>query len=243
MQKIPQHIAIIMDGNGRWALQRNLSRMEGHRQGVRSVRTAVDACLRHQVSTLSLFAFSSENWQRPEDEVDFLMNLFIESIEKEIEELHAEGVALRFIGDCSALSELLQLAIQSVEKLTADNQALRLNIMINYGGRWDIVQATKKIAQCIQTQALHHEDITEDVFSQALATATLPDPDLLIRTSGELRISNFLLWQLAYSELYFTAVKWPDFDQTEFEKALAFYALRKRRYGKTNEQCEEINHV
>lgn len=243
MQKIPQHIAIIMDGNGRWALQRHLSRMEGHRAGVRSVRTVVDGCLRHGVSMLSLFAFSSENWQRPENEVNFLMELFVESIEREIEELHAEGVSLRFIGNCSALSELLQLTIQSVESLTANNHALQLNIMMNYGGRWDILEATRKIAQAVKAETLSDEDITEQLFGEMLATKHWPDPDLLIRTSGELRISNFMLWQLAYSELYFSEVKWPDFDKTEFEKALVHYASRQRRYGKTDAQCKEDAHV
>ncbi len=243
MQKIPQHIAIIMDGNGRWALQRNLPRVEGHRQGVRSVRTVIEACLSHQVPILSLFAFSSENWKRPPEEVDFLMQLFVDSVEKEIEELHAAGVALRFVGDCSGLSELLQLTIQSVEALTANNQALCVNIMINYGGRWDILQATKKIANLIQTQTLKEEEITEELFSRTLATETLPAPDLLIRTSGEIRVSNFMLWQLAYSELYFTDVMWPDFGKSEFENALSDYTARKRRYGKTSEQCEVTPHA
>lgn len=243
MQKIPQHIAIIMDGNGRWALQRNLPRVEGHRQGVRSVRTVIDACLSHQVPVLSLFAFSSENWKRPPQEVDFLMQLFVDSLEKEIEELHTAGVALRFLGDCGGLSELLQLTIQSVEALTANNKALSVNIMINYGGRWDILQATKKIAQSIQTQELKEEEITEELFSRVLATEAFPDPDLLIRTSGELRISNFMLWQLAYSELYFTDVMWPNFDKSEFENALSHYAARKRRYGKTSEQCGVVPHA
>jgi undecaprenyl diphosphate synthase len=238
MQKIPQHIAIIMDGNGRWALQRNLPRVEGHRQGVRSVRTVIESCLSHQVPVLSLFAFSSENWKRPVEEVDFLMQLFVESVEQEIEELHAAGVSLRFIGDCSALSELLQLTIQSVETLTANNQALRVNIMINYGGRWDILNTTKKIARLVQAHQIKETDISEALFTQLLATEALPEPDLLIRTSGELRISNFMLWQLAYSELYFTETMWPDFDKLAFEKALSEYALRKRRYGKINEQFE-----
>ena len=232
-----------MDGNGRWALQRNLPRVEGHRQGVRSVRTVIEACLSHQVPILSLFAFSSENWKRPPEEVDFLMQLFVDSVEKEIEELHAAGVALRFVGDCSGLSELLQLTIQSVEALTANNQALCVNIMINYGGRWDILQATKKIANLIQTQTLKEEEITEELFSRTLATETLPAPDLLIRTSGEIRVSNFMLWQLAYSELYFTDVMWPDFGKSEFENALSDYTARKRRYGKTSEQCEVTPHA
>lgn len=243
MQKIPQHIAIIMDGNGRWALQRNLPRVEGHRQGVRSVRTVIEACLSHQVPILSLFAFSSENWKRPPEEVDFLMQLFVDSVEKEIDELHSAGVALRFIGDCSALSELLQLTIRSVEAMTANNQALNVNIMINYGGRWDITQAAKNVARLVQAGDLQVQDISEDLFSSQLATQTIPDPDLLIRTSGEVRMSNFMLWQLAYSELYFTEVMWPDFDKAEFETALSHYASRKRRYGKTNEQYGVTPHA
>ncbi len=243
MQKIPQHIAIIMDGNGRWALQRNLSRMEGHRAGVRSVRTVVDGCLRHGVSVLSLFAFSSENWQRPANEVNFLMELFVESIEREIEELHTEGVALKFIGNRQALSDILQLTIESVESLTANNQALQLNIMMNYGGRWDIVEACRKITKAVKEGSLEESKLDEQLFGQMLATASIADPDLLIRTSGELRISNFMLWQLAYSEFYFSDVKWPDFDKAEFEKALLHYASRQRRYGKTEAQCGEETDV
>jgi len=243
MQKLPQHIAIIMDGNGRWALKRDLPRTAGHQKGLDSVRAVVNGCVDNKIPVLSLFAFSSENWSRPAEEVDFLMQLFIDGIEREIEELCRAGVSLRFLGDTSQLSELLQLMIQSVEAMTAHNQVLSLNIMINYGGRWDIVHAAQEVAQLVQDKALKIDEITEEEFAKHLSTRDFPDPDLLIRTSGEQRISNFLLWQLGYSELYFTDVPWPDFTSQEFEKALAYYASRKRRYGKTNEQCDGVSHV
>lgn len=232
-----------MDGNGRWAAQRGLPRFEGHRLGVESIRVIVAACLEKKISILSLFAFSSENWARPLDEVDYLMQLFVESIEQEMELLYKQGVSLRFIGDRSHLSELLQLSMQSVESLTQNNHALIMNIVINYGGRWDIVQATKTIARLVKENQLAVDDIDDALFSTMLETKQIPDPDLLIRTSGELRISNFYLWQLAYSELYFCDVLWPDFRIEAFEEALMNYATRKRRYGKTSEQSEDKQHV
>ena len=245
-QIIPQHVAIVMDGNGRWAENQGLPRLEGHRAGVEAVRGMVETCLKKEISTLSLFAFSRENWARPADEVNFLMELFIQSLDRELDALHEQGVRLMFIGNRVELSDILQTAMQSVEEHTANNQVLTLNIVINYGGRWDITQATRMIAQRVQSGELLLEDINEDVFSDTLATRQLPEPDLFIRTSGECRISNFFLWQLAYCELYFTDIHWPDFTANEFEQALTWFATRERRYGKTSKQIieeNEENHV
>jgi len=232
-----------MDGNGRWASARGLPRTEGHRMGVESVRSVVSACLEKKIPTLSLFAFSSENWSRPSEEVGYLMQLFIESIEGEIELLHEQAVRLRFVGNRTHLSELLQLTMQSVESLTRENQALTMNIVLNYGGRWDILQATRILASRVQSNQLAVSDIDEMLFSSVLDTKGLPDPDLLIRTSGELRISNFYLWQLAYTELYFCDVFWPDFRRAEFEQALINYATRKRRFGNTSDELEDASYV
>jgi len=245
-QKVPQHVAIVMDGNGRWAENQGLPRLEGHRSGVEAVRSMVETCLKKKISTLSLFAFSRENWTRPVEEVNFLMDLFIESLDREIDALHKQGVRLIFIGSRTELNDLLQTAMQSVESLTEKNHALTLNIVINYGGRWDITEAARVLAARVQSGELLLDDINEDVFSDALATKTLADPDLFIRTSGERRISNFFLWQLAYSELYFTDLHWPDFTADEFENALTWFASRERRYGKTSKQLIEEskdNHV
>jgi undecaprenyl diphosphate synthase len=232
-----------MDGNGRWAAQRGLARVEGHRMGVEAVRTSVDACLKFQISILSLFAFSSENWARPTEEVDYLMQLFIESIEREMDALHEKGVRMCFIGDRSRLSSVLQTCMEAVEVLTINNRCLQLNIVINYGGRWDIVQAARTLVGRAVKGELEPDDVDEALFASVLDTKQLPDPDLLIRTSGELRISNFFLWQLAYSELYFTDVFWPDFDGIAFKKALDCYATRGRRFGKTDQQLIENEHV
>jgi undecaprenyl diphosphate synthase len=247
-QIIPQHVAIVMDGNGRWAENQGLPRVEGHRSGVEAVRAMVETCLKKKISTLSLFAFSRENWARPAEEVNFLMDLFIESLDRELDALHEQGVRWVFIGNRAELSDVLQAAMQSVEQHTENNQVLTLNIVINYGGRWDIVQAARMLAARVQTGDLLLEDINEDVFSDTLATRQLPEPDLFIRTSGERRISNFFLWQLAYSELYFTDIYWPDFTADEFEQALTWFASRERRYGKTSKQVQVIkeneeNHV
>ena len=235
-QKIPQHVAIVMDGNGRWAENQGLPRLEGHRLGVEAVRGMVETCLKKKISTLSLFAFSRENWARPVEEVNFLMDLFIESLDRELDALHEQGVRLMFIGNRSELSDMLQTAMQSVEQHTENNQVLILNIVINYGGRWDITQAARVLAERVQSGEILLDDINEDVFSDALATRQLPEPDLFIRTSGECRISNFFLWQLAFSELYFTDIHWPDFTMDEFEHALTWFASRERRYGKTSKQ-------
>ena len=242
-QKLPQHVAIVMDGNGRWAAARGLPRVEGHRMGVESVRVSIDACLKNKIPHLSLFTFSSENWARPIEEVDYLMQLFFESIEREMDLLNEKGVCVRFIGDRSRLSDILQTCMQSLETLTANNCDLILNIAMNYGGRWDIVQAARKLARRAVDGDFLPEAINDTLFASMLNTAGLPDPDLLIRTSGECRISNFFLWQLAYTELYFTEMYWPDFTASDFDKALTCFAMRKRRYGKTSEQLVDINHV
>lgn len=230
-QKIPQHVAIIMDGNGRWAEHRDLPRLEGHKAGVESVRKIISACLEHHISYLSLFAFSSENWSRPIEEVNFLMELFLQSLQKEINELKHNGIRIRFTGDRSPLSPVLQQQMLKSEQSTAANDKLTLNLVVNYGGKWDIVNAAKKIAQEMMHQGLAIDDINENSFAQYLDTDGLPEPDLFIRTSGELRISNFFLWQLAYTELYFTEVHWPDFDAHQLELALQAFAKRKRRFG------------
>lgn len=240
---LPQHIAIIMDGNGRWAQRRGLLRIEGHRAGASTVKNVVSLCLRYQIPILSLFAFSSENWLRPEEEISFLMRLFIEALGKEVQELHENGVCLRFTGDRSALSPLLQEQMGLAELRTKDNKRLILNIVVNYGGKWDLVQAVKKIAKKVSMNELSIDDINESEIAQVLNTAGLPDPDLFIRTSGEQRISNFFLWQLAYTELYFADVHWPDFSASEFEKALASFKRRERRYGKISQQLNEADHV
>ena len=211
-QKLPQHIAIVMDGNGRWALERGLARVDGHRMGLNAVRETVKACLQADIPMLSLFAFSSENWSRPADEVDYLMDLFIQTIEQDMDELHSRAVRVSFIGDRAMLSSVLQAGMHSIETLTAHNQALQLNVVMNYGGRWDIVQAAQRLARAVRDGLLLPEAIDESLFARELTTHPLPDPDLLIRTSGELRISNFFLWQLAYSEFYFSTLYWPDFN-------------------------------
>jgi undecaprenyl diphosphate synthase len=230
-QKIPQHIAIVMDGNGRWAESQGLLRIEGHKAGVESVRKMIRACMEKKVACLSLFAFSSENWARPVDEVSFLMELFIESLRRELSELSQNGVRMCFTGDRSLLSPTLQQQMREAESVTADNTQLTLNIVVNYGGKWDLVTAAKKAAQAIVQGQLTLDELDEARFTSYLDTANLPEPDLFIRTSGELRISNFFLWQLAYTELYFTEVHWPDFGEEELEKALASFSKRKRRFG------------
>ncbi len=235
-QKIPQHIAIVMDGNGRWAENQGLPRIEGHKAGVESVRRMIRACMAKKIACLSLFAFSSENWARPVEEVNFLMELFIDSLSKELAELNEHGIRMRFTGDRSVLSPVLQQKMQEAEYLTANNTQLLLNIVVNYGGKWDIVTAAKKVAQAIIDGHLTMNEIDESHFAKYIDTFGLPDPDLFIRTSGELRISNFFLWQLAYTELYFTEVHWPDFGEDELELALASFSKRKRRFGQIQNQ-------
>ncbi|STY30439.1 UDP pyrophosphate synthetase [Legionella wadsworthii] len=230
-QKIPQHVAIIMDGNGRWAESRGLPRIEGHKAGVESVKAMIRCCMTKKIPCLSLFAFSSENWSRPAEEVNFLMELFLDSLQKELPELNQHGIRMRFTGDRSLLSPMLQKQMREAELLTQNNDQLILNVVVNYGGKWDVVNATKKIARLVLDGELSIDEINETNFALCLDTAGLPDPDLFIRTSGELRISNFFLWQLAYTELYFSEVHWPDFGEPEFELALASFHKRKRRFG------------
>jgi undecaprenyl diphosphate synthase len=228
---LPQHIAIVMDGNGRWAEQRNLPRVEGHKVGVATVRKVIRCCLERNIPYLSLFAFSSENWSRPDFEVNFLMELFLQSLKNELAELNENGIRMCFTGDLDILTPLLQKQIQESIELTKQNQKLTLNVVINYGGKWDIVSAAKKMHKKILAGQITLEDVNESEFAQCLSTSELPDPDLFIRTSGELRISNFFIWQLAYTELYFTEVLWPDFNECEFELALDAFKKRIRRFG------------
>lgn len=237
-QKIPQHVAIIMDGNGRWAQSRDLSRSEGHLAGVVVAKDITKACVARKIRVLSLWAFGQENWARPADEVDFLMELFATSLTKEVDELHQNGVRLRFTGDRTRLVPSLCQAMQKAEALTASNQTLTLNVVINYSGKWDITQATQRICEQAIHQRIQLEDINEALFSNYLCMSDLPDPDLFIRTSGEQRISNFFLWQLSYTELYFSPVYWPDFTTDMFDEALHSFQDRERRYGKTSAQLD-----
>lgn len=228
-----------MDGNGRWAESQGLERVEGHKAGIETVKVIVKACLQKKIPILSLFAFSSENWARPKAEVDFLMQLFLQVIHSEVEELHRQQVGLRFIGERGFLSPTLVQEMEKTEALTRDNQQLILNIALNYGGKWDVVQAAKQLALHVLEGTLRPEMIDESSITCLLSLHDLPDPDLFIRSSGEQRISNFFLWQLAYTELYFSDVYWPCFDEQEFEKALASFSERKRRFGQTNQQIKE----
>lgn len=236
--RLPAHIAIVMDGNGRWAKQRHKPRVFGHKAGVETVRRVIHACVEKGISALTLFAFSTENWKRPKQEVSTLMDLFITSLAREITELHKNGIRVRFIGDRDAFSDKLLTQIEQAEKLTRDNSRLLLTIAANYGGRWDIAQAARSIAEKVCNEEMLLTDITPETVSRYTATYPSVDPDLFIRTGGEHRISNFLLWQTAYSELYFTDTLWPDFDNTELDKALLSYAKRQRRFGQTGEQVE-----
>jgi len=239
-QSIPQHVAIIMDGNGRWAKKRFLPRVAGHRAGLEAARQVVKNCAKRNIKVLSLFAFSSENWRRPAQEVGYLMELFLRSLEGEVQMLHENKVQLRFIGDRSRFNEALCKKIIEVEKMTSNNTGMVLIIAADYGGQWDICQAAQKLAKEVELGHLSSSAITSEMIHKRLSFADLPDPDLFIRTSGELRISNFMLWQLAYSELYFTQTLWPDFDERELDKALTQYADRERRFGYSSEQIREL---
>jgi len=233
---VPRHIAIIMDGNGRWAKKRFLPRFAGHTKGVESVRDMVRACLEKGVEYLTLFAFSSENWRRPQDEVSLLMQLFVKALQQEVERLHSNGVRLRIVGDLSRFDPALQQLIRQGEERTAGNERLTLTIAANYGGRWDILQAANRLAQACPDKLGQWQ---EEDLAPFLAMAYAPEPDLFIRTGGEQRISNFLLWQLAYSELYFTDLLWPDFNRAALDQALDSYRSRERRFGRTSEQLPE----
>ena len=236
----PIHVAVIMDGNGRWARARGKPRHSGHRAGVKSVRATVEAAAERGVQVLTLFAFSSENWGRPEDEVSNLMSLFVEALRREVAELHRNNVRLRFIGALDQLSDGLQAKMAAAVAKTAQNTGLILNIAVAYGGRWDIAEAARTLARKAVAGEIDAEAIDADLLSGELQLAGLPDPDLLIRTGGEQRISNFLLWNLAYAELWFTDVLWPEFDKAEFDRALAAFAVKQRRFGQTGEQVEAV---
>ena len=226
---MPRHVAIVMDGNGRWAKKRFLPRLAGHRQGYESLRRMVDLCLQRGIEVLTVFAFSSENWKRPVEEVSGLMDLLVKGLMREVPKLGEQGVRMEFPGERQGLSELVRSSLEQARAQTAHNDRLVLNICFNYGGRWDIVQAAQQLA-------LRGEAITEASLSAALSLAHVPDPDLVIRTGGEQRISNFLLWQSAYAEFYFSDKLWPDFDAAELDRALACYAGRERRFGLISEQ-------
>jgi undecaprenyl diphosphate synthase len=226
-----------MDGNGRWAQRRALPRHFGHRAGAKAVRATVEGCARRGIEALTIFAFSSENWRRPAEEVTRLMELFVESIDKEVDELHANGIRVRFIGDLSRLREGLDKKISAAELRTAGNTRMTLYVAVSYGGRWDIVEAARRLAARAAAGTLDPRSIDEDVFAAQLQLADAPEPDLFIRTGGEQRISNFLLWNLAYSELYFCDTLWPDFDDAALDAALRFYATRQRRFGLTDAQA------
>lgn len=234
--RLPRHVAIIMDGNGRWAKKRQLPRIAGHRAGVENVRAIVRYCAEIGIETLTLFAFSSENWRRPPTEVRLLFDLFILVLEQEIERLHEAGVRLRVVGGRDEFPRKLRRCIAWAEDMTCENTRLNLVIAANYGGRWDITQAVRKLAAKVESAELRAEDITQERIAEHLALADLPEPDLFIRSGGEQRISNYLLWQLAYTELYFTECLWPDFDTGEFDRALASFASRQRRFGMTGDQ-------
>lgn len=229
---VPRHIAVIMDGNGRWAKRRLLPRLAGHKQGVESLRRCARACVERGVPVLTVFAFSSENWNRPQEEVSGLMSLLATALAKEVTQLSRDGVRLYFVGDRSSLSPKVREGLALAEQQTAHNTRLILNICFNYGGRWDIAQAAQKVVE----QGLA---MTPENLDKAMALAHVPDPDLLIRTGGEMRISNFLLWQVAYSEMYFSASLWPDFDESELDRAIGAFNGRERRFGQTSEQIQQ----
>lgn len=238
---LPRHVAIIMDGNGRWAKKRHQPRVAGHRAGVENVRSLVQQCVETGIECLTLFAFSSENWRRPPAEVRLLMDLFVSALREEMRRLHENGVRLAVIGDRTVFSSRLQAAIAEAEALTRHNARLKLNVAANYGGRWDITEAARGLAEEVRAGRLELSAITPELLGARLSLAGLPEPDLFIRSGGEQRISNYLLWQLAYTELHFTDCLWPDFDRAEFTKALDSYASRQRRFGMTAEQVEEAS--
>ncbi len=227
----PEHVAVIMDGNGRWANSQGLSRVAGHKRGVDSVKSLIKSCIEHEIPYLSIFAFSSENWNRPESEVSALMELLGNALETQTKKLNENGVRLQLLGDMSRFSDKIQKLAKQSEEATATNDTLVFNVAINYGGRWDIAQACRALALKVASGELDADDIDEHLINEHVSTAGMPDPDLFIRTSGEYRISNFLLWQAAYSEFYFTDVLWPDFDEHEFTDALIKYTNRDRRFG------------
>ena len=238
----PRHLAIIMDGNGRWAERRHRPRTLGHRAGARAVQVCLDFCLKEGIESLTLFAFSSENWNRPPDEVGALMKLFLRMLDNEVDELHRRGARIVFIGDRQDFSPAIQSRMERAEALTAGNRAITTNIAASYGGRWDIVQAARRLAEEAVAGRLAPDSIDESVFASRLSLAGQPDPDLFIRTGGDMRISNFVLWQLAYTEMWFTELLWPDLDETTLRQAVDDFASRERRFGLTSAQVTEENH-
>ncbi len=243
LSSVPDHVAIIMDGNGRWAKKRFLQRVAGHKQGVETVKMVVETSAKLGIKAVTLFAFSSENWQRPRDEVDTLMSLFVTSLNKEAAQLHEKNIRLRFIGDRSRFNDKLRASIDKAEQLTVNNTGMQLVIAANYGGKWDIVQAAQQLAERVKQGLLQPADITEELLQQTVSLGDLPEPDFFIRTSGEHRISNFMIWQLAYTELYFTDTLWPDFDRAAYIEALRSFADRERRFGQTGEQVAKLNNA
>lgn len=237
--QVPRHVAIIMDGNGRWAERRHMPRFAGHKAGVDAVRRVVEVAGKRGIEVLTLFAFSSENWRRPEKEVGLLMDLFMVALEREVKRLNKNNVRLRIIGNIEGFSEKLQQRIHKAQALTADNTGLILVVAANYGGRWDIAQAAKQLAQLVEAGELRAEDIDTEQLNSCMCLNDLPEPDLFIRSGGEMRISNFLLWQLAYCEMYFTDILWPDFNEGVIDDALESFSKRQRRFGRTGKQVEE----
>jgi undecaprenyl diphosphate synthase len=236
---VPAHVAVIMDGNGRWAKRHHLPRHAGHQAGLKAARRVIAHCAERHVQALTLFTFSSENWQRPQGEVSRLMELFLNALGKDVRELHGNGVRVRFIGDRKSFSAGLQQGMREGETLTADNSGLMLNIAVGYGGRWDVVEAARSFAREVERGARRPEELDEQRFADYLSLAHVTDPDLFIRTGGERRISNFLLWNLAYTELYFTDLLWPDFDARALDEAFEWFAARDRRYGQIVEPKEQ----
>jgi len=236
---LPKHIAIIMDGNGRWAKKKSLPRIAGHRAGVKALQKIVNFCAKQGMEVLTVYAFSSENWKRPRTEVSMLMELFNTSLQQRFKELHDNNVRLRFIGDLTSFPEKLRQSMSDAENLSTNNKGLELVVAVNYGGRWDITNAFKALNKKISDDGVAPEDICEELIAEFMCLSDLPDPDLFIRTGGEKRISNYLLWHLAYTELYFDDCLWPDFDTASLEKALQWYAGRERRFGRTSEQIED----
>lgn len=236
---VPRHIAVIMDGNGRWANKRHLPRVVGHERGVAALRKVVEACMQRGVQYLTVFAFSSENWRRPEEEVSFLMGLFMKALDREVSELRDNGVRLRVVGDMSAFSSKLRTMIDSAESATAANDKFHLTVAANYGGRWDILQATRKMLDQHPELAAPGAAISEEMLTPYLSMQFAPEPDLFIRTGGEERISNFLLWQMAYSEFYFTECFWPEFNDEQLDLAITSYQQRERRFGRTSAQVTQ----
>jgi len=236
---LPRHIAVVMDGNGRWANKRHLPRAAGHKAGVNATRTIVENAAKSKIQALTIFAFSSENWNRPESEVTALMTLFISTITAEVKKLDKKNVRVKFIGERERFSDKLQASINESELLTDKNTGMQLNIAANYGGRWDVVNACKSLISAVQENKITINDVDEKLLNSFISLSDLPEPDLFIRTGGEQRISNFLIWQLSYSELYFVDTLWPDFSTADFDNAISWYASRQRRFGKTGQQIKE----